>query len=289
MKTLESLRALAVRAHNGTSFSPEKRGDSVVNDHSEELDQDIEKIKSQGASEEQVERYKSGYIEKLSKYLASQSNVVSTMIAGPANFPVRQMQKRNAWADNHYTTFREWRKKVLAAYVKYENKRKIENAGGPLEIAKKELESVKRLHQLSKDGNKVISKALKSGEDISTYLRETFNVKPHMIEYTMKFGFNTTNSLAKIKRLESRIKELEQKETRSGSENKEIPFEGGMCELNYQLDRVTIKHDQKPSSEVIKNLKSNGFKWSPNYGVWMRQLTQNALYSASRVLGIEIK
>lgn len=37
----------------------------------------------------------------------------------------------------------------------------------------------------------------------------------------------------------------------------------------------------------ILTLKSYGFKWSPRYQAWQRQLTQNAVYAVKRVLNLQ--
>ena len=285
MKTLENLRELAYRAHSGTSFSPEKRSESIVNDYSEEIDNDVIKITAQGANSEQIERYVNGYKSKLTTYLHSQSNVMSTMITGPANFPVESNRKKSNWADNHYTHFREWRKKVLNAYDRYEKKAKIEEQGGEIEVQKKRLESLLINHELMKEGNKKIKDAKKM-YNIDEYLTNTFNIQPHMIDWTMKFGFGLTNSNATIKRVQERIKELEKKEANATKGNKITEFEGGKVILNYEIDRLQIQHDTKPEQSIINELKSAGFKWSPFYKVWQRQLTNNALYITRNILKI---
>ena len=139
VKTLSHLTQTATSAFSGISFDPEKRGASIVNDYSAELDEDIESIRALGANEEQISRYKSNYETKLRGWLYSQSNIVSTMIAGPSNFPSERMRKRNQWADNHYSNFREWRTKVLNAYKKYHAKKAIEAAGGEIGITRRYL------------------------------------------------------------------------------------------------------------------------------------------------------
>ena len=53
---------------------------------------------------------------------------------------------------------------------------------------------------------------------------------------------------------------------------------------NLEADRLQIIFDEKPDEEMRAKLKSNGFRWSPRYGAWQRQLTQNAEYAARRVV-----
>jgi len=46
--------------------------------------------------------------------------------------------------------------------------------------------------------------------------------------------------------------------------------------LNYAENRLQIIFPGKPSDEARALLKANGFKWSPRFSAWQRQLTQNA-------------
>ena len=56
---------------------------------------------------------------------------------------------------------------------------------------------------------------------------------------------------------------------------------------NLEADRLQILFDEKPDEETRATLKQNGFRWSPRYGAWQRQLTPNAEAAARRALGIE--
>lgn len=106
MKTLEFLREKAYYAHSNTSFSPEKRADSFVNEYSEMLDNDLEKI-----PENLREDYKKRFFEKLTRWLSAKSNCASSMITGPAKFNVRRAEKANNSERKHgeaFFNFREW-------------------------------------------------------------------------------------------------------------------------------------------------------------------------------------
>ena len=70
-------------------------------------------------------------------------------------------------------------------------------------------------------------------------------------------------------------------------ENRELKFEGGMLVWNYEADRLQILFDSIPDDQKRKELKSYGFKWSPRYQAWQRQLTQNAVYAVKRVLNLQ--
>ena len=64
-------------------------------------------------------------------------------------------------------------------------------------------------------------------------------------------------------------------------------FEGGRVEANGDKNRLQIFFDEIPSEEVRKELKSWGFLWARSEGAWQRQLTDNAIYSASRIKAIQ--
>lgn len=64
-------------------------------------------------------------------------------------------------------------------------------------------------------------------------------------------------------------------------------FEGGRVEANQDRNRLQIFFDEIPSEETRKELKSWGFRWARSEGAWQRQLTDNAIYAASRIKAIQ--
>ena len=58
---------------------------------------------------------------------------------------------------------------------------------------------------------------------------------------------------------------------------------------DYILDRIIIRHDEKPSKDVIVRLKQMGMKWSPRNQGWQRKITNNALWVLSQSEYKEIK
>ncbi len=81
----------ARRAHYGTSFSPEKRAVSEC----EYFDAIVNEFVTEG-KEWAIAKFEALFLKSLS----AKSRCVSTMIAGPANFPVARMQKYNQWERN---------------------------------------------------------------------------------------------------------------------------------------------------------------------------------------------
>ena len=90
-------------------------------------------------------------------------------------------------------------------------------------------------------------------------------------------------NLAKIKDLKAKIA---RHEAMAEKEDKVLEFEGYDVELDYQEERLRIRHHEKPDAQTIQELKGNGFRWSPKNKAWQRQLTSNAVYAARRVLNL---
>ena len=95
-----------------------------------------------------------------------------------------------------------------------------------------------------------------------------------------------SNNNQEIRRLQGRIKQL--------TEARELgyqgwEFEGGKVVANAENNRLQVFFDEIPSAELRQELKSRGFHWARSEGAWQRQLTDNAIYSASRITAIQPK
>ena len=287
---LEHLSRQAYLANYWTSFSPDERGRQLISDYSQQLESDISELKENNIPDEIICDYKNRYENLFSSWLSAKSRCASSMIAGPANFNIRRAQKANRSEENHYTVFQAWREKAKKAIIRRSQPAKTFLT--ELDRYKQELESMKRNHEQMKEGNKIIAKARKEGKDISGYLTEIFGIKPHMIEWTMKFGFGLQNNNANIKRVEARIKELEVKEQMRNEDEKEFSFEGGKVILNYEADRIQIFFTNRPTREQLQFWKAKGlnsFNWSPSNNAWQRKITTNAIWATEKMFGIALK
>lgn len=271
--TLEGLYDLAYRAYSGISFSPEKRAVHVVNDFSKELDSDLLELGDNPGS------YKEKYINYLSAWLRAMSNCISTMIAGPSNFPVRRAEKANNSERNRYDKFRAWRERYFKA-VNRVPRPSIEDdlANQTRKLADLEIkqEGMKQLNKiLKKYGYDLIKAddAIKEAEIPQSAINEMYN---GCIQ-----GFTLTNNNAKIKNTRDRITALENRLTFQSS-FESIEFPGGS--ITVEDDRVKIFNDSKPEQEVIDLYKKNGFRWSPNWKCWVRQLTDNAMFAVKHTI-----
>lgn len=292
MKTLEHLREQAYRAYSNISFSPEKRAESIVNDYSSELDEDL--IEIEKAAPHYVDKYKEKYIQMLSHWLRSKSNCISSMITGPSNFPVRRAEKANRNEENRYKDFRDWRDKIFLSFKRQAKRKAIEDAGGELEINKSKIADLLVYQEYMKRINKAHAAYMKKPNSILE-ANLTEDEKDYIIKwvpiasyYTKPFQqFQLTNNLAKIKNTQARITELEKKAYFANQEVKEYEVPGGKLILNYNDDRIQIFNETKPEQSVINSYKSHGLRWSPYNKCWQRQITNNALYSMQLLFNIK--
>ena len=77
-------------------------------------------------------------------------------------------------------------------------------------------------------------------------------------------------------------------EETASQENKEIAFEGGKVVFNYAEDRLQILFDEVPDKEFRERMhREFRFNWSRRNMAWQRQLTDNAVRAARRLLKLE--
>lgn len=284
---LDAFKEKAARAHNWTSFNPEKRGERLIDDYNSQLTQDIAELAANGISDEVIDSYKQRYITLFNSWLSAKSNCISAFVTGPANFPVRRHEKANTSEERHYTLWQEWRDRAKKAIIRKSLPEKTFLS--EIERYKSELSAMQKNHELMKEGNKRIKAALKSGEDITEYLTNTFGIKPHMIEWTMKFGFGLSNNNANMRRVEERIRIMEAKEERAATiGTQEFRFEGVTVIYNHEADRIQIRHDSKPDQILINELKRGGFRWSPSFKAWQRNLNRDGIHKAAQILKVTL-
>lgn len=276
---LEQYSEQAKQAFYWTSFNPDKRGQRVIEDYTQQLTQDIQELTDSRIEQETIDSYKSRYIALFRSWLSAQSRCASSVITGGSGFNVRRAEKANRSEERHYELWQEWRSRAKKAIVR--KSQPVKTYVSELERYKTELEQMKKNHELMKEGNKRIKQG---GADLDKYLTDTFGIQPHMLQWTKNFGFGLANNNANMKRVEQRIKELEAKEAqRTTGEEKSWQFSWGKVLYNYQADRIQLLTNEK-NSEQIALFKRHGFKWAPSQKAWQRQLTANGKYSTKLLI-----
>lgn len=209
-----------------------------------------------------VEAYKKKIAETINYSNKVDAMCPSILISGAGNFPTAKKAKQNAR-----------RGAVKEMYDKCDallDKIKSTGTGGisaddpdAVEKIKLKIDAVRKEHETMKAKNA----AARAEKKPAPYA-----------------SFQLSYALREIKRLEGRIKEIENRAGFSG-----WSFPGGVVEVDESDNRVRIRHDEKPEQKVIDALKANGFRWSPRNGAWQRQLTRVAMLAAKQIVGGEAR
>lgn len=282
---LASYYQLAYDAYRNTSFSPERRAKDTITSYSSELQEDLKLIEERGGD---VERYKAKYIEKFRSWMSSRSRCYSVMITGPANFNNARHEKANNAERNKYEDFINWRGRVIDKVTRPESTDIVKGTSGALDKLNEKLQKLEELQSLMKAANKILrdKKGLKTERLIDAGFTEDNALK---LQDTDRFGgtgfpsFSLTNNGAKIRNLKKDIASEERRLEKYSDGNKEYQIGSAVAIENAEENRLQLRFEGKPDQPIIKELKSNGFRWSPRNAVWQRQLTENALWSLKRM------
>lgn len=273
-ETFEDLWKQAVRAYNATSFNPELRAEQFIREYEELLQEDLQQMTSDD-KEQYVAKFK-GWLEVL---LEKHSRIMSAMIVGPAKFPSKRNEKMNNSYDNALVEFKEWREKALKTIA-----RKIENA----KPQEQKLEEAWQKIKLDIDNHFIPSNLYNRMETIAN--RGEVELMTRAIEYVRELNKTRKRPIFTERHRFFKLAEVAQTvrnkmAERENHENSKYKFDGGVVVYNYAENRLQIVYDSKPNADTISMLKRSGFRWSPYFGAWQRQLTSNAKYDAKRITG----
>lgn len=301
---LQHLLRSAIDAHRGTSFSPEVRGKQFITDYENLLADDLRRI---GAAKDDVKQvYQERFIHHLRGYMNAKSRIMSTMITGGSNFPVRRMQKYNKWEENAYKRFNEYRTKAITGIQKQIEREKPAEQKQDEEweiIRKGIMRSAYTIIDIDNGNDEISTRSLFVSSITGVIKRLAANGKKSHVEKAIALirDLNAKNKKPLITEknsifsLDSIIEAaVETKTDLAKRENTEYPFtalNGGNVVLNYEEDRIQIMFDEKPTKQQLieyKNQGLNTFRWSPTNEAWQRQLTRNAIWFTNRMLGTEI-
>lgn len=94
--------------------------------------------------------------------------------------------------------------------------------------------------------------------------------------------FQTSGTATKIRNTKKR---LESMVANAGDETKTLYKKGDIKIVdNVESNRIQVDFPGKPSEEIRKVLKTNGFRWAPSEGVWQRKRSANANFTVRRYL-----
>lgn len=244
-----------------------------------------------------LDRYARRLAEYYNAYYRNEASCPSILISGGSNFPVNKKNKQNARRDSLFQEYKD-----IQGILD-----KIKGIGtGAVDLAdphaREILTEQLAAHQKALDDAKAANayyrkhKTLDGCPGITDKEREWLT-RPGVFNsgangtplelYGCPFpAYELQSRRGYIKRAADRLAELDKREAQQAQPAESTKFDGGEIVRNLDADRLQILFDEKPDEETRAALKSNGFRWSPRYNAWQRQLTQNAESAARRALGL---
>jgi hypothetical protein len=299
-------RDRANAAFNGTSYSPEKRGQARRESYAEAVNSLYAEMWPLAKSEEQKEYlaqamqwFKQGCLDRMNAYLASHTNVMSAMITGPARFPTARNAKRSQWADNKMMELCAFEKKgreVIKRRLLDLRPQEVKDANEWAMFARDIASSLGAIkgcdagelpYNRSAFVNSIVGKVERlayNGEVVlvekALALVTEYNAANKKPAITTRHKFWAFAALAQAK-----AANLAQLAT-AAPQSAQIG-EGFELVVNQAEDRLQILFEAIPSAEMRAKLKGEGWNWSPRNKAWQRKITDNARRSAQRILGIK--
>jgi len=291
---------LAQAAHAGTSMVPEKRAEQMQAEYAQTMRADYATLEKYATTDEkratlaaEFERFREGYRRRFCAWLTSRSRIVSSMIAGPSNFPARRMQKRNDVADRRIGEVFEFRKRALDAIRRAlcpelapimsgdtDAADRLRAKIAAAEAAQERMKAVNLAHKhYLKDSATLAASGL--GEAEQKLVREykpAYSWEPHPYA-----PFELTNNGANIRRMQERLAQVEQAKA-----TPETAAQGTAARLEDSPpdNRVRLFFPGKPEADVRETLKRGGFRWTPTMGCWQAYRNPGALALARKVAGV---
>ncbi|HWI80689.1 MAG TPA: hypothetical protein VNT59_01600, partial [Ramlibacter sp.] len=216
-------RETANRAYMGTSHNPERRGASAQRDYVRQMVQAWKAAERAAGNDPQavariteaMQSLVSGYRQRYLASLASHANVMSAMIAGPANFPVERNRKRIAAADKRAQDASEFLQKGIARMLKAAKAPVDNSPQSELDRIKANLSEREAAQEKMRAANAALRKgddaALKalgfSDERIAALKKGDFAGRKGFADYQL------ANNNAEIRRLRERLASAQQRVT----------------------------------------------------------------------------
>lgn len=240
-----------------------------------------------------LDRYARRLAQWMNDYNRNQASYPSQFISGAGNYNVKKHEKqmsREGTLWNEYDEIKAILNKIEAVgtgAVDLADPHAREMLTDQLQKLQSKLDESKALNAYyrkhkSFDGfpGLTAETAAKLTADFADTCRRCPWVKHPIPDYEL------TSLRGKIKRVQARLDELDKRTEQAQQPTESTKFSGGEIVRNLEADRLQILFDEKPGEETRAALKQNGFRWSPRYSAWQRQLTPNAEAAARRALGL---
>lgn len=295
----------AVNAHNGTSFSPERRGEQERASYAATLSQDYTALaryantdEKKALLEEEFARYRAGYKAKTLAHLGARSRCLSTMITGGSNFPVRRAERANnveRKRSDDLVSFRERALKAITRVLRPELAPIMAGDGDAVQRLQEKIDKAEKNQAWYTTINATIRKHAKAGADaqvkaltelVGAGIDEAKARKYLQPDFCGRIGFPSyvlTNNNANIRRMKERLAQISKAQATPESE---VEGQNAKVEASPADNRVRLFFPGKPSEEIRSKLKSNGFRWSPTIGAWQAYRHNHTISLAKEVAGV---
>jgi hypothetical protein len=290
---------LARAAHSGTSFTPDVRAEQERSGYAATLAKDFANLSRYATTDEkraqlaeEFERYRTGYRRRYLVYLGARSRCMSSMIAGPSNFPTARNQKRNASADRRSDDLQSFRERALKAITKAltpELQPIASGASDAVERLRAEIAKATSVQERMRAANAAIRKHAKGGADAQVAALVAFGFSEAMAREVItpdcmgRIGFadyQLKNNGANVRRMQQRLAEVER--AKSTADTVTEGGDGIRVEDSPADNRVRLFFPGKPADDVRADLKAHGFRWAPSLGCWQAYRNHRALTRAQR-------
>lgn len=291
---------VARAAHEGTSHTPDRRGEQERDSFAATLTQDFDALAKYATTAEKVATlaaefplYRANLASRYSSYLAARAGLMSTLITGPSNFPHARNAKRGAAADRRLADFYTFRERALDAIRKALRPELRPIMAGDADAATRLREKIDRLEAKQRLW-RAINKAHQNfqrrpasldsvdlPEAIKKLIREyvpAYSWEPHPIA-----PYQLSNLAKEIQRCQKRLAQVE---TQQAAPAAEVQGEHARLEDSPTDNRVRLYFSGKPDDGVRQRLKAAGFRWAPTLGCWQAYRNPRSLAAAKDFAGI---
>lgn len=290
-------------AHYWNSMDPDRwaeneqrRFANAVNGVYADLDQLAETPEQKSSLLAMMQDFKRDYLARTYEVLSATGKTASSMVTGPARFPVAKNQKALAREQTKKEEFKAWHVRAVSAMRK-----KLISMRSPERAQDHAVEGLKR--HFDRDIAEI--QAIDAGTspmDRTAFTRSIASKLKRLHEsgHVEVFG-RLRDYVAERQRelpkpilapnnavwsLSATPSEKQGKVEPESSPEEVGSFAGGRVINNREAERVQILFDAKPDAAMREKLKRAGWRWSPSNGAWQRQNTANAVASAREILGL---
>lgn len=295
---------LAIRAHSGTSHSPERRGEAEVSGYAQTLTADYAEFYALAAKHSTTEalaelfsRYRESYRRSTIAHLSAKSRCLSWFIAGPSNFPTRRAEKANTAEHRRLEEVlncrKLWRKRILKAIEPNTNGPIMSGDADAGERLADRIRKAEELQKRMKDANAAIRKHKKAGPETQVAAlvalgfdeaRAALLLEPDCCGRIGFPDYALTNNNANIRRMKARLATVEKAHATTATEQE---GEHARLEDCPAENRVRLFYPGKPDADTRSTLKRSGFRWAPSLGCWQAYRNSRTLPMARQLAGLK--